>query len=276
MESDEILPPALREGEPARPVEKDELNVNAELVTYPEWEQIEPMLVDSALAAFGYEPHKYDQLDDSERDRLLDEILEGGALPNSLEGIKYVFYITGISKTTLAQFTRHRIGVSYTSVTSGNFDQRKTPYIMPKAVKNADMEQEYREGIMAAYEAYANMVDNGVPLENAREVLPQAIANYNIFTVNFRALQTIFGIRSVEPEQPVVWKYLLKDIKSEIEEVHPRLAEHLEYHNSYENYPRDNSWDAYDQFKHPEAPEDHPAGNPDNFIYEDSPRDLRE
>lgn len=272
---EDLLPPVFREREDL-PEPVDEEGVSVELVSFPPWEQVERILVDSSVAAFGYEPHKYDRMAQSERDRLLEEILTGGALPNSLEGVKYVFYVTGISKTFLAQLTRHRIGVSFTSVTSGNFDQRKTPYVVPTGVKNQGWEDEYVQKVQEVYELYGRMVDDGVPLENAREILPQAIHNYNVFTANFRALQTIFGIRSVEPQQPVVWKWFLGQIKDEISNVHPKLAEHLEYHNSYEGYPMDLSWSNYNQFIHPEAPEDHPAGDPDNFIYDESPRELRE
>lgn len=273
---EDLLPEVFYEGEDADPQSISEKDVSVELVSYPEWDQVERMLVDSSIAAFGYEPHKYDRLTDEERDKMLSEIMEGGALPNSLEGVKYVFYISDISKTFLAQLTRHRIGVSFTSVTSGNFDQRHTPFIVPYAVEKYGHKDTYEEAARHAYDAYAKMVDDGVPMETAREVLPQAIRNYNVMTVNFRALQTIFGIRAVEPQQPVVWKYVLKQMKEEISRVHPELAEHLEYHNSYEDYPMDLSWSNYNQFPHPEAPEDHPAGDEENFIYDKDAREMRE
>lgn len=272
----DMLPPAIRSGESATPTPIPEKSVNVDLVMYPPQEQVTKVLVDSALAAFGYEPHKYERLSDEEIERMVDEMLSGGALPNSLEGVKYVFYVKNISKTLLAQITRHRIGVSFTSVTSGNFDQRKTPYVVPDGVENQGYSDIYMDAAETAYKAYAQMVDGGVPLECAREILPGAIRNYHVFTANYRALETIFGIRAVEPQQPVVWKYLLEQIKSEIAEVHPKLGENLTYHNSYEGYPMDLSWSDYNQFVHPEAPDDHPASDPENFIYDESPRDLRE
>lgn len=273
---EDILPPAIMEGEPANPTAIPEKSAQVDLVSAPPWEQVRRVLVDSAVAAFGYEPDKYDRLSEEGKDRMVAEMISGGALPNSLEGVKYVFYVKNISKTLLAQITRHRIGVSFTSVTSGNFDQRNTPYIMPDGVKNAGHEETFNEAAQKAYEAYAEMVDDGVPLECAREILPGALRNYHVFTANYRALETIFGIRSVEPQQPVVWKYLLDQIREEIRSVHPLLAENLEYHNSWEAYPMDLDWSNYAQFVHPEAEEGSDAADPDNFIYDDDPRDLRE
>jgi thymidylate synthase (FAD) len=272
----EILPEPVMDGEDADPTVIPEKSVTVELVSAPDWEEVRRVLVDSAVAAFGYEPNKFDRLSEEGRDRLVEEIISGGALPNSLEGVKYVFYVKNISKTILAQITRHRIGVSFTSVTSGNFDQRKTPYILPDGVKNAGHEETFVETAEKAYEAYAEMVDDGVPLECARDILPGALRNYHVFTANYRALETIFGIRSVEPQQPVVWKYLLDSIREEIRTVHPVLAEELTYHNSWESYPMDLEWSNYAQFRHPEAPEGSDADKPNNFIYDDDPRRLRE
>jgi len=273
---EDLLPPVIREGEPANPASVPEKAADVALVSSPPWDQVRRVIVDSAVAAFGYEPDKFDRLTEEGRDRMVEEMLAGGALPNSLEGVKYVFYVKNISKTLLAQITRHRIGVSFTSVTSGNFDQRNTPYIMPDGVKNKGHEDTFENAAQKAYEAYAEMVDDGVPLECAREILPGALRNYHVFTANYRALETIFGIRSVEPQQPVVWKYLLDQIREEIRQVHPLLAENLEYHNSWESYPMDLEWSNYAQFRHPEAPDGSDADDPENFIYEDSPRDLRE
>ena len=196
---EDLLPPVIREGEPAKPVPIPEKAASVELVSAPPWDEVRRVLVDSAVAAFGYDPNKFDRLSEEGRDRMVEEMLAGGALPNSLEGVKYVFYVRNISKTLLAQITRHRIGVSFTSVTSGNFDQRNTPYILPDGVKNKGHGETFREAAQKAYDAYAEMVDDGVPLECAREILPGALRNYHVFTANYRALETIFGIRSVEP-----------------------------------------------------------------------------
>ena len=246
---DDFFPAPLRTGEDAEPEALSEKEaVDVELVTYQPWEQVERMLVDSALSPFGYEVSKYEELTEEEREHWLHEMISGGSLKNSLEGVKYVFYIRGISKTVLAQLTRHRIGVSFTSVTSGNFDQRKTPYIVPDAVTKNGYRDEYVEQVEKTYDLYAEMVDDGVALECAREILPQAIHNYNIMTVNFRALtDAIWPVRSCDPGQPVVWNYMLKQIKDEINEVHPLLADQLTF-SCEDCFYTDLAWPQYNQF----------------------------
>lgn len=275
---DDFFPPPLMPGEEPDPEPLPEKEaVNVELVQYPPWDQVERMLVDSALAPFGYQASKYEELTTEEREHWLHEMIEGGALKNSLEGVKYVFYIEGISKTVLAQLTRHRIGASWTSVTSGNFDQRHTPYIVPDAVTKNGYYDEWVEKVQEVYELYAEMVDSGIALECAREILPQAIHNYNIMTVNFRALHdNIWPVRGCDPGQPVVWNYLLDQIKEEIAEVHPILADQLTFDCSKCPYPDGLAWPEYNQFKC--SRDDCPPDKFDDFegIYDQTAAEMRE
>mgnify|MGYP006285260141 CR=1 FL=1 len=275
---DDFFPDPLMTGED---VDVDALHekdaVNVELVTYPEWDQVERMLVDSALAPFGYEASKYEHLTAEEREKWLGEMIDGGALKNSLEGVKYTFYIEGISKTVLAQLTRHRIGCSWTSVTSGNFDQRKTDYILPEAIRKNGWDEEVEEKMEEVYQLYADMVDDGVALECAREILPQAIVNYNVMTVNFRALvDNIMPVRGCDPGQPVVWNYLMAQFKEEIAEVHPLLAEQLTFSCEQCIYPDGLAWPQYNQFKC--SRDDCPDDKFDDFegIYDQTAAEMRE
>ena len=257
--------PVLEESEP-----------KVDLVMYPPWEQLRRVLVDGSLASFGFKPDKYDDLSEDEKDYMIDVLMEEGVLPNILEAPKYTFYISGISTIILAQITRARIGAGFISVTSGDFDQRPMGYVLPDAVRGTKWEQPFREQANRAYHLYGRMINDGIPLENARDITPRAHANYHIATFTYRAIQGLWNNRRCEASQPQPWAFILRQMKEQITEVHPPLGENLTWSCEDCRYPYVMPWNEdFNQFACPEpdAREEVQPGS-GNFLYDD--RDSRE
>lgn len=274
------LPETIDDQSPVDPPVRAENDVDVDLVMYPPWEQVKRVLVDGSLASFGFKPDKYDELTEEEREYMIDVLMDDGVLPNILEAPKYTFYISGISKTILAQITRARIGAGFISVTSADFDQRDVGYVLPDAIKGTDWEADFTAHARGAYELYAAMIeDNGtdqIPLEQAREILPFAHHNYHIATFTYRSLLNLWETRRCTASQPAPWKYILDQMKAEIEAVHPPLGENLTWDCEECGYPYVMPWSSdFNQF--PCEREDAPPekrGDSGNFLYDEDKRGI--
>ena len=108
-----------------------------------------------------------------------------------VEHLSWTFYIEGVSRSFLAQITRHRIG-SFTSASQHYTDYRDMPFIVhPTLTKDDSMQF----GLASTLVAYKRMVDDGVPIEEARQVLPNAAEVRLLWTVNARSLFNFFEQR---------------------------------------------------------------------------------
>ena len=101
-----------------------------------------------------------------------------------LEHIFWTVYIENVSRSFLAQITRHRVG-SFTSASQHYSDYREMPFILDESL----VDDSYMKGSLRhALESYKAMVDAGTPKEEARQGLPNAAAVNLIWTVNARSL----------------------------------------------------------------------------------------
>ncbi|NON61995.1 FAD-dependent thymidylate synthase [Acidianus sp. RZ1] len=138
-----------------------------------------------------------------------------------LEHSSYTFSIEGISRVASHQLVRHRIA-SYTQMShrfAKPVDEYYKPVIPPSIKKRSEQaEQAYN----SAYEAYFSLLEEGVPEEDARYVLPNGVNTNVVVTMNARELYNFFALRLCSRAQweirEVAWKML-----EEVKKVHPIL-----------------------------------------------------
>ncbi len=106
------------------------------------------------------------------------------------EHLNYTFLIQGVSRSFLAQITRHRIG-SFTSASQHYQDYQTYPCI----VSPGQMLEKSLSTLSQAYHAYEYLMEEGVPKEEARQVLPNAASVNLLWTVNARAIITFLRQR---------------------------------------------------------------------------------
>lgn len=132
----------------------------------------------------------------TEADRLFRHIIRSKHT-STLEHLTYTFAVEGVSRSLLAQLTRHRIGFSFSVQSqryvkfgsddkSGGFDYAKPESCEPDDNPNADVI--YGAFMEEAQRVYDDLRSLGVPAEDARYVLPNAAACNLVMTVNLRAL----------------------------------------------------------------------------------------
>lgn len=109
------------------------------------------------------------------------------------EHANFTFRIGGVSRVLLAQLTRHRIA-SY-SVQSQRYCGVQPEWVIPQTIIDAGYKREYVQMCNAAYDLMQEMMEHGVPAEDARYVIPQGVTCSLIVTMNARELHHLFELR---------------------------------------------------------------------------------
>ena len=107
------------------------------------------------------------------------------------EHIYSTFLIENVSRSFLAQITRHRMG-SFTSASQHYQKYDIYPNILDPRI--VDMES-VRYICNKADEIYSRLIVNNIPKEEARQILPNAKAVNLLWTVNARSLINFFNQR---------------------------------------------------------------------------------
>ena len=125
-------------------------------------------------------------------EKSLETAMDGGHY-SVLEHAAFTFRISGVSRVTLAQLTRHRIA-SY-SVQSQRYCVVNPEWVVPQTVVDAGYKREYITMCNASYDMMQEMMTAGVPAEDARYVIPQGATCSLIMTMNARELIHFFSLR---------------------------------------------------------------------------------
>ena len=158
-------------------------------------------------------------------DRLLTRLFSSGHL-SPFEHVSFTFAIEGISRVTSHQLVRHRMA-SYTQQSQRYVSFKKLDYITPSTIsKRREIEGKYHEAVHAAHRLYLEMLDAGIPAEDARYVLPNAAETRLVMTMNARELIHVCELRLCLRAQ---WEIveLFEEVKAVVEKVAPRIGAEL-------------------------------------------------
>lgn len=168
----------------------------------------------------------------------MDRLATGHVSP--LEQVVFQFAISGVSRAFSHQFVRTRVGFSpeqasqrYIVQDGGDFD-----YVMPKTVATSD-ETHFHSGVYwdavrefenatdEALRVYRNLLELGIPAEDARFVLPNAAATNLVVTINFAALLHMGDLRLCHRAQ---WEYrkVVALMRAEVKRKFPELASFIQ------------------------------------------------
>lgn len=112
------------------------------------------------------------------------------------EHASFTFAVEGISRTATHQLVRHRIA-SYSQQSQRYVKLTdQTEYILPGSIKkNSKIFKTFKESMKSTFKNYQNLISQGIKPEDARFILPQAVATKIIITMNARELFHFFGLR---------------------------------------------------------------------------------
>lgn len=111
------------------------------------------------------------------------------------EHVSASFRIEGISRSCLAQLSRHRMA-SF-SVTSQRYCEIGGDdwYVIPPSVIEAGEEVGFIAEVEKAAKAYHRLIAKGVKKEDARFLLPEATKTNLVMTINARSLMSFLSLR---------------------------------------------------------------------------------
>lgn len=121
---------------------------------------------------------------------------------SALEHASYTFAIDGVSRALTHQLVRHRLA-SYNQQSQRYVTYAEEPsFVVPPAVAaDPAAAEEFAAATRAAFEAYRGLLDAGVPAEDARYLLPNAMETKIVVTMNVRELLHFFELRCCKRAQ---------------------------------------------------------------------------
>ena len=113
-----------------------------------------------------------------------------------LDHVVYMFEIEDCSRVTSHQLVRHRVA-SYDQESQRFSSATREGFVTPSTIKsNEAASKAYNDALKVVYDAFEKMTSLGVPKEDARYVLPNAIRTKLVMTVSARSLMHIVWQRT--------------------------------------------------------------------------------
>lgn len=139
-----------------------------------------------------------------------------------LEHISFTFHIEGISRSCSHQLVRHRLA-SFDQRSQRYCNENNTECVVPRKIANdvSNLER-FNEAIDNIWTNYNCMVNNGIPKEDAREILPNACETEMYMTMNLRELSHFMGLRLCTRAQEQI-RTLAKLMRDAVLEVCPEV-----------------------------------------------------
>ena len=133
--------------------------------------------------------------------KLLRTVLSSGHT-STLEHASYTFGIEGVSRALTHQLVRHRLA-SYNQQSQRYVTYTDLPkFIVPPLVAADPVALErFNTANKLAFEAYRGLLALGVPAEDARYLLPNAMETKIVVTMNVRELMHFFELRCCKRAQ---------------------------------------------------------------------------
>jgi thymidylate synthase (FAD) len=184
--------------------------MNVSLLNYTK----DPLRIIYISARTCYSSLPPDKIKEVSRERmksLIKKIISSGH-HSVLEHVSFTFSISGISRVCSHQLVRHRIA---------SFSQQSQRYtkpnsfVTPDSIKRKDIYNKYEKFIKNSFDFYNELINAGIPKEDARFVLPNATKTNIVVTMNLRELMNASSVR------------LCKRAQWEIREVFERMKEEV-------------------------------------------------
>lgn len=194
----------------------------------------------AAAARLCYSNKSVDELFENADPAAMVKMLISMGHESPLEHCSFTFGVEGVSRTLLAQLTRHRIA-SYSVKSQRYVDESNLEYITPPEIaEDAEAEKIYEETIDILKSQYIklrdilkeNHIKKGIDpkaaeklaIEDARFVLPNACETKLIMTMNTRSLYNFFHLRCCERAQWEI-RELANEMLSLVKQVAPTVFE---------------------------------------------------
>lgn len=159
------------------------------------------------------------------------------------EMIDFIFVLEDIPISLREQLVRHRIGVkvgghdyvdtvsdlsdsSFWSQSMRVMDMSDFKYFIPESIKNCSGSRDiYAKHMFETEIAYARLIAQGIPREDARNVIPLGATHRIVWKLNLSAIKHIVNKRSCWILQLGLWKPVIQGIISELCKLSPAFRQ---------------------------------------------------
>ncbi len=158
---------------------------------------------------------------------LVRRVIESGH-GSTIEHIVFTFAISGVTRTLSHQLVRHRAGLAFDQQSQRYLDYKRPAYMVPGTIADApdELRQRYESTLDGSLAFYSELLEAGVPGEDARFVMPNATRTNLVMTTNLRALIHMSGLRLCTMAQWEI-RRLFQLVRHEIFQVSPFLGSFL-------------------------------------------------
>ncbi len=135
-----------------------------------------------------------DLLEDVDPEKMLCRVI-GMGHHSVIEHAVFTFSVEGVSRALTHQLVRHRIA-SFSQQSQRYVEISEPTFVVPETVKgDGKASQIYADTMDRIWKAYADLIDLGIPAEDARYVLPNGCTTDITITMNARELLHFFSMR---------------------------------------------------------------------------------
>src|SRR5688500_4015986 len=158
---------------------------------------------------------------------LIRRVIESGH-GSTIEHIVFTFAISGVTRTLSHQLVRHRAGVASAEQSQRYMNYKRPSSAVPGSLTAAppEMRDRFVAEMDDSLAFYGEMLEAGIPGEDARFVMPNATRTNLIMTANLRSLIHMSGLRLCTMAQWEI-RRLFQLIRHEIFEVSPFMGSFL-------------------------------------------------
>lgn len=166
-----------------------------------------------------------EKMDAAQVDKLLDHLLSSGHL-SPFEHVSFTFAIEGLSRAASHQLVRHRLA-SYSQQSQRYVSLKKLDWVTPPTIqRKPDLDAAFQGLIQELHALYCRMLEEGIPAEDARYILPNATCTNLVMTMNARELIHVCSVRLCLRAQWEI-RELFGRAKALVEQVSPRIGAEL-------------------------------------------------
>lgn len=163
----------------------------------------------------------------------------GSGHDSVLEFVDYTFAIDGISRACSHQLVRHRMA-SYEQTSQRHVNMDEFEYVIPNSIieckneicpvlRNCNISMAipaYQDLMVIISDLYSEMVNAGIPEEDARYILPNACMTNLVMKINARSLKNFLSLRMCNKAQWEIRELADKMYKLVCEHT-PQVAEYM-------------------------------------------------
>jgi thymidylate synthase (FAD) len=147
---------------------------------------------------------------------------------STIEHIVFTFAISGVTRTLSHQLVRHRAGLAFDQQSQRYVRYNEPSYMVPASLDEAEgtVRERFESQMAGSLELYEQLLEAGIPGEDARFVMPNATRTNLVMTTNLRALIHMSGLRLCVMAQWEI-RRLFQLIRHEVFAVSPFLGSFL-------------------------------------------------